>query len=114
MINDPKIINEVLQNLDKLTYKQLDEAVKLTDKQLSSTIFINVSLQEMFNTLINCIINNKEQPTYYYKREYEKDYPEFIEITEVDLIRGRFKTIDDDFSEYEWELEDSHIYIKEE
>ena len=36
-----------------------------------------------------------------------------VEITEVDILRDRFKTIDDDFNYYEYELQDSHIYRKE-
>ena len=28
-----------------------------------------------------------------------------------DLFRGRFVTDDGDFSEFEWELEESHIYM---
>lgn len=76
----------------------------------------NISLKEMFDILIDCIMNKKEQyPTLYYKREnYNTGNPEFIEITEVDLLYGRFNTIDGDFSEFEWELENSNIYIKEE
>ena len=76
----------------------------------------NISLKEMFDILIDCIMNKKEQyPTFYYKREnYNTGNPEFIEITEVDLLYGRFNTIDGDFSEFEWELENSNIYIKEE
>ena len=73
----------------------------------------NVTLKEMFDILVNCIINDKDYPIFYYRREGETGHPEYIEITEVDLIRGRFITIDDDFSEYEWELEKSNIYMEE-
>lgn len=66
---------------------------------------LNISLKEMFNILIDCILNNKEQPFFYYKRENE-----YVLIQEVDLMSSRFKTVDDDFSEYEWELEESNIY----
>lgn len=66
----------------------------------------NISLKEMFEMLIDCILNKKDYPTFYYKRENE-----FIELSEVDLLDSRFKTIDDDFSEYEWELEKSNIYV---
>ncbi len=37
---------------------------------------------------------------------------ELHEIVECDLLRGRFITDNQDFSEFEWELEDSHIYMK--
>ena len=75
---------------------------------------VNITLEKMLNLLVDCILNAKEIPTFYYKREWETGHPEFIEITEVDLMRGRFKTIDDDFSEYEWELKESNIYVEEE
>ena len=73
----------------------------------------NITLREMFNTLIECILNKEELPIFYWRREFEEGHPEFLEITEVDLLRGRFKTIDDDFSEFEWELENSNIYMLE-
>ena len=69
----------------------------------------NISLKEMFEILIDCILNKKDYPTFYYKRENE-----FIGLSEVDLLDSRFKTIDDDFSEYEWEIEKSNIYVLEE
>ena len=65
----------------------------------------HITLKEMFNVLIDCILNSKEQPFFYYKRENE-----YVLIQEVDLMSSRFKTVDDDFSEYEWELEESNIY----
>ena len=68
----------------------------------------HITLKEMFNTLSYCILNNKEQPCFYYKRENE-----FILIQEVDLMDSRFKTVDNDFSEYNWEIENSNIYINE-
>ena len=74
---------------------------------------INIKLEEMFKILIYYILRKKKPPTFYYKREYEKGHPEYIEITEVDLLDSRFKTIDDDFSEFEWEIEKSNIYIED-
>ena len=73
----------------------------------------NITLQEMLNILVDCVLNNKERPTFYYRREWETGHPEFLEIAEVDLLDTRFKTIDDDFSEFEWELENSNIYMLE-
>lgn len=29
----------------------------------------HITLKEMFDILIDCILNNKEQPFFYYKRE---------------------------------------------
>lgn len=68
----------------------------------------HITLKAMFKILINCIINKKEQPIFYYKRENE-----YVIIQEVDLMQSRFRTIDCDFSEYEWELENSNIYVEE-
>ena len=68
----------------------------------------HITLKEMFEILTDCIINQKEQPIFYYKRENE-----YVIIQEVDLMQSRFRTIDCDFSEYEWELENSNIYVEE-
>ena len=68
----------------------------------------NITLKEMFNILSDCILNNKEQPCFYYKRGNE-----YVLIQEVDLMNSRFRTVDDDFSEYEWEIKNSDIYINE-
>ena len=75
----------------------------------------NITLKEMFNIIIKCILSqNIEIPCFYYKRENiytGKD--EFIEITEINLLDTRFYTFDSDFSEYNWEIENSNIYINE-
>jgi hypothetical protein len=71
----------------------------------------NITLKEMFDILVDCIMNRKDIPALYYKTEYEEGKPEFLQIEEVDLMRGRFITINNDFSEYEWEKEKSNIYI---
>ena len=68
----------------------------------------NITLKEMFEILIDYIINQKEQPTFYYKRENE-----YVIIHEVDLMDSRLRTIDGDFSEYDWEIEKSNIYMEE-
>ena len=68
----------------------------------------NITLKEMFEILIDCIINQKEQPTFYYKREND-----YVIIQEVDLMDSRFRTTDGDFSEYEWELKRNTIYVEE-
>lgn len=65
----------------------------------------HIALKEMFNILIDCILNNREQPFFYYKRENE-----YVLIQEVDLMDSRLRTIDGDFTEYEWELEESNLY----
>lgn len=74
----------------------------------------HITLKEMFDYLIQNIFKGNELPIFYYKRQnYNTGNDEYVEITEVDLMRGRFKTIDDDFSEYDWEKEQSNIYIEE-
>ena len=76
---------------------------------------VNITLKEMIDRLEDCILNNKEQPTFYYKRMIDEEgAPEYVVITEVDLMRSRFCTIDGDFSEYIWELCKSNIYVEEE
>lgn len=37
----------------------------------------------------------------------------YHEIIELDLLRGRFITDNGDFSEFEWEIKDSRIYVEE-
>lgn len=73
-------------------------------------MYKNISLEEMLKTEVDGILTNYENgSTNYY---YKNGEGEFHEITELDLLRGRFCTEDGDFSEFEWELEDSHIYIR--
>ena len=74
----------------------------------------NISLKEMLEEIIECILNKKNIKNYFYKTEYEPNKPEYFLITEVDLMRGRYKTLNDDFSEFEWEIEKSNIYVLEE
>lgn len=74
----------------------------------------HITLKEMFDYLIQNIFKGKELPTFYYKKQnYNTGNNEYVEITEVDLMRGRFKTVDDDFLEYDWEKEQSNIYMEE-
>ena len=77
------------------------------DKQKIS--FKNVSLEYMLDSLVKSIIENKDYEEFYW---YHEDTG-FHEIVECDLFRGRFITDDGDFSEFEWEKESSHIFIKE-
>lgn len=71
----------------------------------------NITLKTMFEMEIHDILHNYPSGghTYYYKNGEGKYY----EIIELDLLRGRFVTDDGDFSEFEWELENSNIYIDE-
>ena len=76
--------------------------------------FKNIELKEMFDICIDCILNNKEFPTFYYETEYELGKFNYQEKTEVDVLREKFITVENDLSEYEWEIENSHIFLKEE
>ena len=69
----------------------------------------NITLEEMLKTEVSDILNSYPTGghTYYYKN----DEGEYHEIVELDLLRGRFITSDGDFAEFEWELEESHIYM---
>lgn len=71
----------------------------------------NITLEEMLKTEVDDILNRYPTGghTYYYKN----GEGEYYEIVELDLLRGRFITSDGDFSEFEWELKESHIYISE-
>jgi len=74
-------------------------------------MYKNISLEEMLKTEVDDILTNyKNGSTDYYYRNGEG---EFHEITELDLLRGRFYTEDGDFSEFGWELGESHIYIRQ-
>ncbi len=69
----------------------------------------NITLEEMLKTEVSDILNS--YPTGGHIYYYKNDEGEYHEIVELDLLRGRFITSDGDFSEFEWELEESHIYM---
>lgn len=72
----------------------------------------NITLKEMFEDLVKWQLGEDcKYNGYFY---YHDGDGNFDEITQVDLLDSRFKTEDDDFSEYDWELEKSNIYVKEE
>lgn len=76
-------------------------------------LYINITLKEMLDELVSAILYNQPKTLiFYYRREIEDNKYEYVEISEVDLLDSRFKTIDGDFSEFEWELEYSNIYKK--
>ena len=79
---------------------------------MRATLYTNITLKEMLEDLVNWALG--EECKYggeFYYRNGEGDY---FEITEVDLMSGRFKIENDDFSEYDWELKESNIYVREE
>lgn len=79
---------------------------------MSRITYKNITLKEMFKDLVKWQLG--EDNEYGGEFYYQDGDGNFDEITQVDLMDSRFKTNDDDFSEYDWELEKSNIYIKEE
>lgn len=71
----------------------------------------NISLEEMLNMAVKDALNGYPSGglTFYYKDGDNR----YHEIVELDLFRGRFVTNNGDFSEFSWELKESHIYMDE-
>lgn len=71
----------------------------------------NITFEEMLNMEVQDLLHGYPSGgyTYYYKDGDDR----YHEIVELDLLRGRFVTDDGDFSEFEWELKENHIYIDE-
>lgn len=65
----------------------------------------HITLEQMLKEMINCILNKKDFPEYYWK-DGEDNYHK---ITEVDLMY-RIRTDNNDFTEFEWEIEKSRLY----
>lgn len=79
---------------------------------MRATLHTNITLKEMLEDLVKWVLGeDNEYGGEFYYRDGEGNY---LEITEVDLLNGRFYTEDNDFSEYDWELDESNIYVKEE
>ena len=77
---------------------------------MTEIVYKNITLKEMLEMEVADILMNYKNggKTYYFKNEEN----EFCEITKIDLLSGRFYMEDGDYSEFVWELEESHIYIK--
>lgn len=69
----------------------------------------HITLKKMLEEIVQSILNKKEIKNYYWK----DGEGEYRRITEIDLLR-RITTINDDFTEFEWELEESRLYKIEE
>lgn len=69
---------------------------------------LKITLKQMLEEMVNCILNKEKFKNYYWK-DGENNYHL---ITEVDLMY-RIKTDNDDFTEFEWELEKSRLYKEE-
>lgn len=65
----------------------------------------HITLKEMLEEIVYCILEQKEIKDYYWKDGEE----EFRRITEIDLL-DRIRTSNDDFTEFNWELVESHLY----
>ena len=79
---------------------------------MRATLYTNITLKEMLEDLVKWVLG--EECKYGGKFYYRNGEGDYFEITEVDLMRSRFKTEDNDFSEYNWELKESNIYVREE
>lgn len=66
----------------------------------------HISLAQMLSEMFDCIISRIEYPTYFW---YHEDNG-YIEVVECDLYRGRIYMADGDFSEFDWELDESRLY----
>jgi len=69
----------------------------------------HITLKEMLEIEVKDILNNYSSGshTYYWKNGDNQ----YHEIVELDLLRGKFITDDGDFSEFEWEMKESRIYM---
>lgn len=65
----------------------------------------HITLKEMLEEIIQCILEQKEIKDYYWK----DGEGEYRRITEIDLLY-RIRTSNDDFTEYERELKESRLY----
>lgn len=79
---------------------------------MRATLYTNITLKEMLEDLVKWVLG--EECKYGGEFYYQDGDGNFNKIIEVDLMCSRFKTEDNDFSEYDWELEESNIYVKEE
>ena len=68
----------------------------------------NITLKDMLEEMVKCILNNTPFPNYYWKDGENR----YNRITTVDLMY-RITTENDDFTEFEWELEKSDLYREE-
>lgn len=76
------------------------------------TLYTRITLKEMLEDLVKWVLCEECQyGGEFYYRDGDGNYSK---ISVVNLLDSRFETEDDDFSEYDWELEESNIYVKEE
>lgn len=72
---------------------------------------IHITLKTMIEMEVYDILHNypSDGGTYYYKN----NKGEYHEIIHLDLLRGGFMIDDGSFLEFEKEIKESHIYIKD-
>ena len=85
-------------------------SLELTFKMEFGGNMKKITLKEMLEIEVDDILTNYSSGSHIYF--YKNGEGEYHEIVELDLFRGRFITDDGDFSEFEWELEESHIYME--
>lgn len=79
---------------------------------MKQIIFKNITLREMLENEVKVISkdDSAKDYTYYWK----DDEGQLQKISEIDILRDRFCTVNGDFNYFENELEYCRIYIKEE
>ena len=75
---------------------------------MNKKYLVNIRFVDMLLEMVMFLRIGARYPTYYWKSENG-----YVEIVECDLMRGRIVMADGDFSEFEWEMEESHIYREE-
>ena len=73
---------------------------------MNKKYLVNIPFDDMIFEMLECIRNN----TFYHKYYWKSDTDEYVEIVECDLMRSRIIMEDGDFSEFDWEMEESRIY----
>lgn len=79
---------------------------------MKQIIYKNITLKEMLENEVKVILEDESAKSYTYY--WKDDEGQFQEIQSIDLLYDRFETVNGDFNYYEYELNNSRIYIKEE
>lgn len=69
-----------------------------------------ITLKTMLETEIKDLLDRYSNG--FHKYFWKNGDGQYKEIVEMDLLRGRFVTEDGDFSEFEWEINESRIYME--
>ena len=79
MINNPKYIEEILNELEKVTLEELDEAIKNVDNEY---VEIDYEYEEIYDF-------KNEEKSYYLKEDY---YDFYLHKTKVNTKKGQLET----------------------